>query len=92
MSDTDKAGINFVGAFWVGILFIVPGILGVISTDKNTLISGLVLGFVFLLIAIAGAGVDGAAYNTVSNFQACGLASNTTTKAYGNPDYYFGNI
>ena len=36
--------IHFVGAFWVGMYLIVPGILGMLSNSKTIMISGLVTG------------------------------------------------
>lgn len=39
--------IHFVGAFWVGLYLIVPGILGMLSNTRAIVVAGLITGMNF---------------------------------------------
>jgi heme/copper-type cytochrome/quinol oxidase subunit 4 len=47
-------GFHFVGSFWVGAYFILPGLIGVLSHEKTLVLAGLITGFIGLAIAVAG--------------------------------------
>ena len=84
--------IHFVGAFWVGMYFILPAILGMLSNTKSIVVAGFVTSLLGICIAFTGVISDGSAFTLYSDLKACGRLMSGNLTTYGNSAYYDGEI
>ena len=76
--DNADVSFHFVGAFWVGLILLLPGILGVMSTSYTIVMWGFISSVISFIFAILGVVSDGSAYTTYMQIKACSHYTNTT--------------
>lgn len=76
------------GAWWVGMMCVICGILALISTSRGWVIATCVVSFASVIISIVGAAEDGTNAVRYRKYEACATSDGQGLIDYGNRAYY----